>query len=55
MKKQTKDRLHLCQLITDGLVDMEYALLELLNVTPPAKVRELTKKLLDYDEPDSDQ
>jgi hypothetical protein len=50
MKKQNADRLELCQLISDGLINMETALLELLSITPPFKVRELIRELMPSDQ-----
>ena len=49
MKKQNKDRLELCKLIDEGVIDMDMALLELISRTTPKKIKELIKDLTDED------
>ena len=45
MKKKNAIRLELCQLISDGLLDKDLVLLELISRTPPGKIRELIEIL----------
>ncbi len=52
MKKQNKDRLELCRLIDEGVVDMDMALLELISRTTPSKIKELIKDLTDKETSD---
>ena len=50
MKKNVAVRLELCQMISDGLVDKDDVLLELLSRTTPSKVRELIEMFTIPDE-----
>jgi hypothetical protein len=50
MKKQNANRLELCQLISDGLIDKDTALLELIARTAPGKIRELIQELTPPDQ-----
>ena len=48
--ENNKIRLELCQLISDGLIDKDTALLELIARTPPDKIRELIQELTPTDQ-----
>jgi len=48
--KNNKVRLELCQLISDGLINKDTALLELIARTPPAQIRELIQELTPSDQ-----